>query len=285
MAKLFNRDLVLNAGGLEIRTRDPQSPDARPTLRVVFQVVRSRTKDPNTADLSIYNLKKSNRVALQEKEINTVLRAGYVDNISQIFGGQLQRGSSVRDGSDWITSIQSGDSTKAFKSSRISRSFSGPVNVEDVLEIVANELGVGLGNLKDKIAEGGVRAILSEFSNGFVAVGKTEKVLHRITKAMGYTFSIQDGQLQLLSPGETINPNPKEAILLSSSTGLIGSPEPGEKGIVKARSLMQPETLPGRKVKIESEEIDAFFRIDKVVFSGDTWASDWYSDLEMSPVT
>ncbi len=283
MAKLFNRDLVLNAGGLEIRTRDPESPNARPTLRVVFQVVRSRTKDPNTADLSIYNLKKSNRVALQEKEINTVLRAGYVDNISQIFGGQLQRGSSVRDGSDWITSIQSGDSTKAFKSSRISKSFGGPVDVQDVLENVAKELGVGLGNLKDKIAEGGIRAGLSQFSNGFVAVGKTEKVLHRITKAMGYTFSIQDGQLQLLSPGETINPD--EAILLSSSTGLIGSPEPGEKGIVKARSLMQPETLPGRKVKIESDEINAFFRIDKVVFSGDTWASDWYSDLEVSPVT
>ena len=48
---------------------------------------------------------------------------------------------------------------------------------------------------------------------------------------------------------------------------------------------MQPETLPGRKVKIESEEIDAFFRVDKVVFAGDTWAPDWYSDLELSPVT
>ncbi len=283
MAKLFNRDLVLNAGGLEIRARDPASKDARPTLRVIFQVVRSRVKDPNTADISIYNLKKSNRVALQEKEIDTVLRAGYVDNISQIFGGQLQRGSSVRNGSDWITSVQSGDSTKAFKSSRISKSFGGPVSVQDVLETVAKELGVGLGNLKDKISEGGIRASLSEFSNGFVASGKTEKVLQRITKAMGYTFSIQDGQLQLLSPGETINPD--EAILLSSSTGLIGSPEPGEKGIVKARSLMQPETLPGRKVKIESEEIDAFFRVDKVVFAGDTWAPDWYSDLELSPVT
>lgn len=283
MAKLFNRDLVLNAGGLEIRARDPQSSDARPTLRVIFQVVSGTAKDPNTADISIYNLKKSNRVALQEKEIDTVLEAGYVDNISQIFGGQLQRGSSVRDGSDWITSIQSGDSTKPFKASRISKSFGGPVDVQDVLETVAKELNVGLGNLKDKISEGGIRAGLSQFSNGFVAVGKTEKVLHRITKAMGYTFSIQDGQLQLLAPGETINPN--EAILLSSSTGLIGSPEPGEKGVVKARSLMQPETLPGRKVKIESEEIDAFFRIDKVVFSGDTWASDWYSDLEMSPVT
>jgi len=282
MAQLFNRDLTLNVGGIEIRTRDPESQLARPTLRVVFQIVRAQKKDPNTADISIYNLTKENRVKLQEKNVNTVLKAGYVDNISQIFSGQLQRGSSVRDGPDWITSIQSGDGTKAFKASRVNKSFNGPVNVETILEFLTKELGLGLGNLQDKIAEKGLRAGFKELSNGFVAKGKTEKVLHQFAKAMGYTVSIQDGQTQFLGPGETINPG--DAILLTSNTGLIGSPEPGEKGIVKTRSLLQPELSPGRRVKIESEEINSFFSVSKVVFSGDSWGADWYSDLELKPL-
>lgn len=282
MARLFNRDMTLNVGGVEIRARDPDSLEARPTLRVVFQIVRTLKKDPNTADISIYNLTRENRVKLQEKNVATVLEAGYVDNISQIFAGQLQRGSSVRDGADWITSIQSGDGVKQFKEARMAKSFAGPVKVEKVLENVASELGVELGNVKEKVAEKGLRATLTEYSNGFVARGKVEKILHRVTRSMGYGFSIQDGAIQLLGPGETINPD--QAILLTSDTGLIGSPEPGEKGIVKARSLMQPDALPGRKVQIQSEEIDAFFRIDKVIFSGDTWGDDWYSDLELKPL-
>jgi hypothetical protein len=278
---LFNRDFVLNAGGLLISTRDPRTLDARPTLRVIFQITRALNKDPNTADVSIFNLRKENRSRLQEKGISTIIEAGYVDNISQIFGGDLQFGSTVRDGSDWITTIQSGDGSKAYKSARISKSFAGPVPVERVLEVVGKSLGVDLGNLLKKVDKGSLRDKFKEFSNGVVLKGKSEKVFQEIVKSMGYSASIQDEEIQMLEPGETIG---GKAILLSPGTGLIGSPEPGEEGIVKARSLLQPGLLPGRGVKIEAREVDGFFRVDKVVFSGDTWGDDWYSDLELKPL-
>lgn len=282
MSRLFNRDLILNAGGLEIRARDPETRLATPTLRVAFQVTRSGKKDPNTADVSIYNLSKESRSALQEKNIVTTISAGYAENVSQIFIGELQRATSVRDGADWITSFQSGDGVKAYKQARISKSFAGPVAVTDVLEAAVNALGVGLGNLREKLSEGGLREALTEFTNGFVAKGKAEQTVEKIAKALGYTFSIQDGQARFLGPTDTVNTD--QVILLTSTSGLIGSPEPGEDGIVKTRSLLQPDLLPGRRVKVEALEVDGFFRIEKSVFVGDTWGDDWYTDLELKPL-
>jgi hypothetical protein len=280
VSDLFNRDLTLNVGGIEIRIRDPNSSEARPTLRVSFEVKASR-QSYNTCQLTIYNLNEQRRAQLQEKNVQTSLLAGYIDNTSQIFSGELQRASSIHDGTDWITTIRSGDGVRQSKSARMSKSFQGPIDPGKVLEAVAKELGVGLGNVKQKAAENGIRAALKEFSNGFVAHGKVEKVLRRVTKSMGYSYSIQDGQIVLLGPNETV---PGTAVLLSAATGLIGSPEPGEKGITKARSLLLPDMLPGRKVKIESGSINGFFRVEKVTMTGDTWETDWYSETELKPL-
>ena len=280
MTDLFNRDLILNVGGIEIRTRDPNSDEARPTLRCTFEVKASR-QSYNTCQLTIYNLNAQHRAQLQEKNVRTSLMAGYVGSISQVFSGELQRASTVHDGTDWITTIKSGDGVRQSKSARMSKSFQGPIDPGKVLEAVAKEVGVGLGNVKEKALEGGLRPALKEFSNGFVAHGKVEKVLRRVTKSMGYSYSIQDEQIVLLGPSETV---PGTAVLLSPNTGLIGSPEPGEKGITKARSLLLPDLLPGRKVKIESLSVNGFFRVEKVVMTGDTWETDWYSETELKPL-
>jgi len=31
--------------------------------------------------------------------------------------------------------------------------------------------------------------------------------------------------------------------------------------------------------------MNGFFRVEKVVHSGDTWGSDWYSELEAKPIS
>jgi hypothetical protein len=285
MGRLFDREVVLNAGGLRIASRSVEGL-AQPTLRVQFKVVKSLKRDPNTATVTITNLNGDNRAALQEKGIPTILEAGYVDNVSQIFAGVLQFGSSVKNGTDFLTTIQTGDGGDKYKTARINTSLKGPVDIKSVLQTAGEALGLNLGNLREKISQGSLRPALQEMTEGVVLSGKAEQVFTRIAKQMGYSWSIQDGQIQLLAPNEVIATS--DAVLLTAvdgrSTGLIGSPEPGEKGIVKARSLLQPDLLPGRKVQIQSREIDGFFRVEKAVFTGDTWGSDWYSDIEAKPL-
>lgn len=284
MSRLIDREVVLNIGGLRIASRAIQG-EALPILRVQFKVVRALRKDPNTADIVVYNLNKTNRSAMQEKNIPTTIEGGYRDNVSQVFGGVLQFGGTVKNGEDWVTTIQSSDGGQKYKSARINVGFKGPVTIEKVLETAGEALGINLGNLKEKVREGGLRSALKEFTNGKVLSGKAEQIFTKIAKSAGYSWSVQDGQIQLLGPKEVID---ERAVVLSSidgrSTGLVGSPEPGEKGFVKVRALLQPNLLPGRKVQVQSREVDGFYRIEKGVYTGDTWGGDWYADLEVKPL-
>ena len=283
--KLFRRSMSINIGGLLIATAESKTGELKDTLRVGFKVTLATKKDPNTADFVIYNLRKDNRAAIQEKNQVIDFKAGYIDNESQIFLGALNHADSVLDGRDWVSSIQAGDAGLAFKKERINTSIKGPVGVGEVLKAAADALGVNLGNVAEKISAGSLRTTLTEFANGIVLSGKAEQQMDKIVKSMGYTWSIQAGQLQLLGPTETIG---TQAFVLSSQTGLIDVPEAGEDGLVKLRSLLQPELLPGKKIKLESDStknLNGFYRADKVVFVGDTWGNDWYVEIEGKPVT
>lgn len=283
MTELFRREVSLNIGGTLIRTRLGADRQAAPILKLAFKVVRSTKKEPNTAEISIHNLSPDNRVAFQTKDIEAELDAGYIDNVSQIFKGRLDFAENKLSGRDWITTLQTTDSGKPFRAARINTSIKGPAQIGDVLRAAGDALGINVGNIAEKIQSGSIRGALTEFTNGIVLSGKAEQVFDKVVKSMGYSWSIQDGQLQILGPAETVG---ADAVLLTPGTGLIGTPEAGEKGFVKARSLLQPDLIPGRKVKIESknDDVNGFFRAEKCVFVGDTWGNDWYVDVEAKPL-
>jgi hypothetical protein len=282
--------LVINVGGLRIASRlldetrqqlGLQRGEVSTILKAVFKVTKTTKKEPNKAEVAIFNLKKENRIALQERKQPTTIEAGYLDNISQIFSGDLEFGENKKDGRHWITTLQAGDGSQKYKTSRINTSLKGPAQVGDVLKTAADAMGINPGNLQDAVGAGSLRGSLKEFTNGIVLSGKAELNVDKIAKSMGLRWSIQDGGFLFLGPDDFIG---EQATVLAPGTGLIGSPEPGEDGIVKARSLLQPNLLPGHRVQIQSAEVDGFFRIEKAVFTGDTRGGDWYTDVECKPL-
>lgn len=288
--QLFDRDLVLNVGGLRIASRlsdqtrkqlGLQADEVATILRVTFKVTRSGKKEPNKAEVTLYNLKEDNRTALQEKNQATSLEAGYRDNISQIFSGDLEFAQNKHDGKDWITKLQSGDSSTAYKASRINTSLKGPAKIGDVLRTAAQAMGIGVGNLEETITNGSLRGDLVEFVNGIVLSGKAELNVDKIAKSMGLTWSMQDGNMLFLGPTQFVG---DRAVLLSPGSGLVGSPEAGEDGVLSVRALLQPDLLPGQRVQIKTKQVDGYFRIEKTVFTGDTRGKDWYADMECKPL-
>lgn len=280
MTDLFNRDFILNVGGLEIRSRSKEG-QTRPTLKVTFRIELSLEKDPNTAEISIYNLNKDSRSFLQQAEtLPTSVQAGYIDNTSQIFAGDLEYGRTVRMGVDWVTSVQSRDGGVSVQT-RISESFK-KIQIGEVLKQLVTKMGVQLGNAAEKALAGPQRGDATEFIKGIVTQGLAIDEIDRIARQMGLRFSIQAGEARFLTPQETLS---GKAIVLSEETGLIGSPEPGENGAVNAKTLLQPQLLPGLRVQITSAEINGFFRVERAIFTGDSWGTDWYTDVEVKPLT
>ena len=282
MSRLINRDIVVTIGEVRIASRPEGDDDiVKPTLRVGFKVEKTTNRDTNSSVVDIWNLARKTRSLLQEENIGMIVEAGYVGSTRQIFSGDVANTETKRDSVNWITTVHSGDGLVAYRSARLSESFGPGTGLDDVLKKLTTQLGVGLGNALEKIGEGNFRGGLTEFTNGLSVAGRVSDQLDRFLTTAGFEWSIQDGQLQLLRPGEATD---DEAVKLSKGSGLIGSPEVGEKGVVKARSLLQGDIVPGRPINIEAEEVNGFFRVDKVVHTGDTWGSDWFSDVEATPL-
>lgn len=272
MTELIGRSYELNLGGTLIREHD-----------MAFEVERSLSREHNTATITVFNLPKRKRDGLStDEDVPTSLRAGYGNRLETLFVGDMTNVQHVRDGGDWVTTIESGDGANAIRRSRVALSFRKGAKIKDVLTAAAKEVGADIGNVILKGKEGGIKGIadnVEEFLAGRVLSGSAYDNLEEIADSLGYRTSIQDGAIQLLGDDETSSN--EVAALLSPSTGLIGSPVRAEKRRIELRSLLRRGLLPGRKVKVESRDVNAFFRIEKGQYSGSTDQDDWFADLEV----
>lgn len=290
--RLFDRDVVVQIGSTRIASRLQDATRQRLGLRqnevstilkVTFKVTKTLKKEPNKAEVAIWNLNSESRATVQQKNQPTIIEAGYIDNRAQIFSGYLDFAESRKDGRSWVTTLQSGDGSVPFKTARINRSFKGPVKVAEALRAAADAMGVNPGNLLEAVSAGPQRGTSDEFANGIVLSGKSEVQLDKLAKTMGLNWSIQNGQLLFLKAGQFIG---EQAQLLAPGTGLIGSPEPGENGVVKVLTFIQPNVDPGNRIEVRSASVNGFFRIEKTEYAGDTGGGSgpWYAALECSPL-
>lgn len=274
MAQLFKRTCSVIVDGLKVEG-----------LRVQFVVKKTLTKNPNTLDLKIKNLSERTRGAMAKAKASIVLTAGYPGNAAVIFQGDSRTIDHVRDGdsADWITHIQCGDGERAYQFARFTESFAPGTSIADVIRGAARALGVNTGNLEQALASGGFRGNLTQFAHGYTAHGKASAELDKLLKTAGLSWSIQNGALQLLK-GDA--PASGQAVLLSPSTGLIGSPDhgaPDKKGKpskMLIKSLLQPQIVCGGRVEVQSAAVKGQFRVEVLEHSGDNMQGEWITKIE-----
>lgn len=270
--ELFGRRAVLTVGTTQIDG-----------LRTVFKINQSDKPEPNGSEISVYNLSETTRGRIQDQTLPIALEAGYQDDISQIFSGNIRKDgvSSRRAGPDWITTFKSLDGGEAFINTRIQETFKAGTDLGTVLTKLAKSAGVGLGNALEKLRAGDPTGALTEFTNGVTLSGRNSREMERLFRSSGYDYSVQDGQLQVTRIGQA---NDQTAVLLSAATGLIGSPEPGAKGLTKIRSLLQPILRPRRKIELSTVELKGFYVARRVLHTGDTHGQAWYSEVEATQI-
>jgi hypothetical protein len=281
VAQYFKRDIRLQIGTLEIAALAADDDTRRPLLSISFKAEASLSSTPNKAEIEIVNLSEDSRTRIQAKGLPVVIEAGYQGFTRVVFTGDTRFAKTTRQGTDWITTVETGDGASARRIARINESLPAAADVATILRTASRALGLDPGNLEAKIAEGGTRTLLKQWANGGVLTGNAHDVFARIAADAGYQFSIQRGSIQLLAPNEATQ---AEAVLLTPRTGLLGSPDVGEKGKVNARSLLNGDITAGRKVRLESSQIEGFFRVEKARFSGATWGPDWSTEMELKPL-
>lgn len=259
-------------------------------MAVRFKVEKSLAKEPNKAEVTIVNLGDDARSELLKLPLRVHVEAGYVDTGPRLlFVGDVLKGSaSKRTETGWETTLRLGDGQRAFAGARVNRSYAPATPMRTILRDAARSMGLDLPPeiASDRALDAAPGAVLLD--------GYASDELGRLLASYGYTWSMQNGKLQILRDEQ---PNNEFEIPINQGDGMIGSPELEVPKPVKGKSkkkrgtklkvstLLYPEIYPGRRIRVTSIEIDnALFKVDKVTHDGDTHGQNWQTDVEATPL-
>jgi hypothetical protein len=276
-----------------------------------FNTVQADLESPNNARIRVFNLSPREIVGIIGEFDRLVLQAGYEGQFGVIFDGTIRQiGVGKVNTTDSFIDFLVAEGDQAYNYAVVNTTLeaeaTGKRSQVDEIQKSFTEQGVNPGYFDQNGLLGGT------FQNprGKVLFGMSRKFMREAANSIGATWSIQKGKLNLL-PLTGFLPN--EAVVLSSATGLLGTPEQQLDG-VKARALIDPRFIPGQLVKIDNTgvneviagnsragllgnfnynqrvglpqfratvAVDGLYRIFVCEYTGDTRGEAWYADLTL----
>lgn len=275
---LYLREAEVVVGKKVTATNGPVEPvEARVfKTRISFEVEQDGSGNANKAKIRIYNLSESSRIFLEQKDMVVFLNVGYESSgLTNLFFGDIDDKNGIhveRSGPDIITTIEAGDAEKILREANIQIGLAqGATNLQ-IINAAAAKLKVSASYKTN------IKSIT--YQNGFSFSGQVKKLLNEMGKQAGFEWSIQNGELLILSSKET---DKQEAVFISAKTGLIGYPTKTQDKVI-FNALLNPKIRPGRAVRLESkiflEDIGANVKVEKTSFSGDTHEGPWQVKVE-----
>lgn len=273
-----------------------QGVEITDSLRIQFDIEKTAKKNPNKSTIKVYNLRKETRAEFEKPDTRVVLYAGYKDEAGAIliFQGSVSYAWSRKDGPDLITEFELGDGATEIRDTTISVGYGKGIKSTQVLNDVSKQMGLPLtlpNNAPTRV-----------WNNGLSFHGPARTLLDKVTKGTNLEWSIQNGNLQVIENGMVTT---RQGILISQSSGMIGSPErerlakahthAKDKGKTvgqpiiepdydgwKVKSLLMPTLNPGDRIQLEALFVTGIYRIEEIKHQGDSDATgDWQSELRV----
>lgn len=254
-------------------------------LRVAAKVTKNDNREPNTAEITLYNLSKASRgqLGLDAKTlghggpvIRVELSAGYdADGAVEqtIFRGVLDKAAPERrDGVDTLSVIEASDGGKVYREARGVLSLKGPLTAADVIGQIASRMGL----VPPTVLPEQARAAM--YLRGYVFSGPLRDALTAVCGLATCKWSLQDGALVITAVGE---PTLEPVVVLSAQSGLLGTPEREDGGAkVRFRCLLNGGITPRRRVQLVWPGTTGMVMVKSVTHSLDTHGADFFTDGE-----
>lgn len=254
-------------------------------LNIEFDIEKKFDASPNTCEITVYNLSDSTVGYLENNAGGKVfikLEAGYQDEgIKTIFLGNVEAVGETFEGDTRITTIYCTDGGVELKEALISTYYPKGTSYDQMVEDIALQIGLPKGDV-------------IPFGSPYVTkqpvyvVGKAADQLKRLAENAGYLFTIQDLAINIVPEKKPIQ---RQCALISSSTGLIGSPslidesqtkpaeEQGNKGI-KFKTLLNGAIVPNEIVTLDTKKYKGQYKVTKVKHLGEYEGDSWFSEVE-----
>lgn len=251
------------------------------TLR--FKVENSLESTANSAYAEVLNLNRRTRGLIAgRRKLPFIIEAGYLNATGTLFSGRSVMVSTQREEVDTVTKIEAADGLAEMKR-QVSVSLGKLSKPADAIQAIATAMGKGASAALTRAAQGDFNGAISVFTNGLVLNGSAEDELNKLGRTHGFDWTIQQGELVILKPEETLA---DAAFVITPETGLIVSPEPvlddkrPTATIIRATTLLLPGIVPGRRVELESADIAGEFKVTKATHQGDTSGTVWQTEFE-----
>ncbi len=269
-----------------------------------FNVRRGDFQTPNSLDARIYNVKPATANKIAKTEFNTVsLSAGYPGAIGLLFQGNIIQFRQGRVNQlDSYVDITAADSDRAYNFATISDSVPAGSGQGSVRSLIASALAEKSGPQPITLNEFQPDLVPSTLVRGKVLYGMARDECRDFAWQNDCKWSLQDGKLTFI-PYVAYIPG-GQTPLISSKTGLIGTPEQTQAGL-NIRTLLNPAIKVGQLIQLDSpinqfrfgldltatSTTNAFTALQNQVnsqglyyvmvanHSGDTRGQNWYTDM------
>lgn len=223
-------------------------------LTLEFDVVRTTLGSVNTGTFNIYNLKPSSRKQVHHdwwetlKYRKIVLSAGYDRNpkLPQIFVGNVQSASSVRQGTNWVTRIEAYSGIYGIQNGQVSLSLQSGFDMKTALVTAATAMpNVSLGAIGDFEPP--------QSSRGLSLCGNAWDVIQGLVVPQGGECFIDQERACMLQKDDYID-FPGNVLEISSlSEGLLETPQRSQQGTI-VEILFEPRVQVGQLIRLTTEE-------------------------------
>ncbi|RQZ27472.1 hypothetical protein DIE16_31355 [Burkholderia sp. Bp9090] len=265
-------------------------------LHITFSVKGATTQTMKQASVRIYNAAPTTLLRIQQEFTRISLSAGYesdgTEGIMQIFAGSISK---IRQGrqnaTDTFIDMDCFDSDQAYNWSVTNATLAAGWSPDDMHRTLSQSVGLYGVNA-------GLKPTLPQVKlpRGRVLYGMTRDHLRGLANFVGCDWNLQDGQLNLVPWNGYL---PGEALVLSPSTGLIGTPDLTIEGII-VRCLLNPRIKSGMRIQIDNSYITdtvvktpvtqqdiampsldprGIYKVLYVVHNGDTRGQSWQTEM------
>jgi len=280
--KSYIREYELTFVAADGTTKTFTQTNGKTGLMIDFDINKSKSDGKNEAIIGITNPSRDTIAALQKEGVIT-FKAGYKDDIATIMIGEIESFVYEDDGANKRIELRILEGNTSYKNLLINRYYNiGATSIDIVADLVSHII-----TYVPSVESANAYQLLDFNSYQFpqVIYGNAYDKLGQILYPLGYEYFVNKGVLTIIKQNGFIR---ELEVTLNADNGMIGSPKPISEtndkketvAGVEAKSILNYNMDIGRRLKIESQEINSTFRIDAVNFSGNSFEGEWIVNIK-----
>lgn len=263
-------------------------------LRIKFAVKKSGIMTPNSGQFYVYNMDRTTTALIKKEFTHVTFQAGYVGNYGVIFTGNIKWATDGRENAtDTFLNIVAGDGDSAYNFAVVNKTLAAGSSPSDMLN----------ASLTSMYQQGLTQSYVgplpqTKLPRGKVLYGTARDLVKTVANANNFAWSIQDGGVVFLSQKTYL---PGTVVVLTSKTGIVGTPEQTIEGIM-IKCLLNPRLKIHGRVQIDNRSVKAYqlnpnvpgspantpvpltqdgvYYILVAEHEGDTRGINWYTNLQ-----